>query len=156
MLGDEYSSDLGVHASRADREAAIDAFAAELLLPSKAVAAEAGGTGDNPRDGLIRLAARYRTSWSLALRQAEHAGVLAASDRRTLSQSSPTRAEILEAVGWAPQPDLESIRVPPGNAHAVMDAWRNGLVSSARTVELLHGQISVGDLPVHGEPDLAP
>jgi hypothetical protein len=34
LLGDEYSSDLGVHASRASREAVIDAFAAELLLPT--------------------------------------------------------------------------------------------------------------------------
>src|ERR1700730_6014316 len=30
VIGDEYSNDLGVHASRADREAELDAFAAEL------------------------------------------------------------------------------------------------------------------------------
>ena len=29
VIGDEYSNDLGVHASRADREAVLDAFAAE-------------------------------------------------------------------------------------------------------------------------------
>jgi transcriptional regulator with XRE-family HTH domain len=155
ILGDEYSHDLGLHASRAEREAVIDAFAAELLLPSHVVAAERDGGGVS-REALIRLAALHRTSWSLALRQAEHAGALTAHDRRKWSQSSPTRAEFLEAVGWAPQPDLESVRVPPGYAHAVMGAWRNGLVTGVRAVELLHGQISATDLPVRDEPDIAP
>ena len=156
VLGDEYSSDLGVHASRAEREAVIDAFAAELLLPARVVAAECRDAGGNPREELIRLAAHYRTSWSLALRQAEHAGVLEARDRRRLSQSSPTRAEFLEAIGWTPQPDLESVRVPPGYAHGVMEAWRKGLVTSARAVELMHGQISSSDLPSRDEPDIEP
>ena len=155
MLGDEYSSDLGVHASRAEREAAVDVFAAELLLPTRVVAAESRG-GAISREGLIRLAARHRTSWSLALRQAVHAGVLEAHDRRRWSQSSPTRAEFLDAVGWVPQPDLESVRVPPGYAHAVITAWRNCLVTSARAVELMHGQISASDLPSRDEMDLEP
>ena len=155
VLGDEYSSDLGVHASRAEREALIDAFAAELLLPTGVVAA-GPGNDTRSREWLIRLAADYRTSWSLALRQAEHAGVLATRDRQRWSQSRPTRAEFLEAVGWAPQPDLESIRVPPRYAHAVMQAWRDSLVTSARAVELMHGQIELADLPIRDEPDVAP
>jgi hypothetical protein len=155
-LGDEYSSDLGVHASRAEREGVIDAFAAELLLPTRVVAAERRDAGGISREGLIQLAARHRASWSLALRQAEHAGVLEAHDRRRWSQSSPTRAEFLEAVGWTPQPDLESVRVPPGYAHAVMGAWRNGLVTSARAVELMHGQISATDLPSRDDTDVEP
>jgi transcriptional regulator with XRE-family HTH domain/Zn-dependent peptidase ImmA (M78 family) len=156
ILGDEYSSDLGIHASRAEREAAIDAFAAELLLPTQVLVAEGNAAGGVSRDQLVHLAARYRTSWSLALRQAEHAGVLEAYARRRWSQSSPTRAEFLEALGWAPQPDLESVRVPPDYAHAVMEAWRKALVTSARAVELMHGQISGADLPTHDEPDVEP
>jgi Zn-dependent peptidase ImmA (M78 family) len=42
VVGDEYSSDLGVHASRDVREAVIDAFAAELLLPTQVL--DAGAT----------------------------------------------------------------------------------------------------------------
>jgi Zn-dependent peptidase ImmA (M78 family) len=155
ILGDEYSSDLGVHASRAEREAQVDAFAAELLLPTQAFAVD-HGANTSSREWLIKLAARYRTSWSLALRQAEHAGVLDARDRRRWSQSSPTRAEFLEAVGWVPQPDLDSIRVPPSFADAVMGAWRDGLVTNSRTVELLHGQIDSADLPSRDDPDVAP
>jgi Zn-dependent peptidase ImmA (M78 family) len=134
----------------------IDAFAAELLLPTQVLSAESGTSGGIPRDRLVHLAARYRTSWSLALRQAEQAGVLEPQPRRKWSQSSPTRAEFLEAIGWAPQPDLESVRVPPGYAHAVMEAWRTSLITTARAVELMHGQISATDLPSRDHADVEP
>lgn len=156
IVGDEYSSDLGVHASRPKRESVIDAFAAELLLPSQVLAIGGDRAGVISRDRLVQLAAHYRTSWSLALRQAGHAGVLDASARRQWSQAAPTRAEFMEAVGWAPQPDLESIRVPPGYAHAVIEAWRQGLVTRVRAVELMHGQISETDLPDRDETDVGP
>jgi transcriptional regulator with XRE-family HTH domain/Zn-dependent peptidase ImmA (M78 family) len=153
VLGDEYSSDLGVHASRAARESMIDAFAAELLLPLAAF--DALGV-DRPltRDRLVQIAASYRTSWSLLLRQAEVAGLGPIPKR--WSQSKPTRAEFLEALGWIPQPDLESIRVPPAFAHAVMLAWRDDLITRNRAVEMMHGQIDVADLPIDSEGDLAP
>ena len=38
----------------------------------------------------------------------------------------------MEALGWAPQPDLETVRVPPRYAHAVMEAWRKGEPSQPR------------------------
>ncbi|WP_091293528.1 helix-turn-helix domain-containing protein [Micromonospora halophytica] len=155
IIGDEYSSDLGVHASRADREAAIDAFAAELLLPEQAVAAEAG-KGPLSREQLIGLAARYRTSWVLALRQAEQARALDAGTRRAWGQARPTRAEFMEALGWAPQPDLEAVRVPPSYAHAVMEAWRTHRITSIRAVELMHGQITEADLPEDDDLEIAP
>lgn len=156
LLGDEYSADLGVHASRADREGIIDAFAAELLLPAAVVAATAAGKGRLSRDDLVRLAATYRTSWSLALRQAEAAHVLAGQDRRKWNQSRPTKAEFLEAAGWAPQPDLESVRVPPRYADAVMNSWRRGFITGDRALELMHGQLDAGDLPEREELDLEP
>ncbi|SCL68292.1 helix-turn-helix domain-containing protein [Micromonospora peucetia] len=152
VLGDEYSSDLAVHLSRADREGLINAFAAELLLP---LAAFAGcSRNGNLREELIGLAARYRTSWSLALRQAEQAGWVDVTTRRKLSQASPTRAEFMDAVGWSPQPDLDAVRVPPGYSHAVMEAWRRHLVTGSRAVELLHGQIARDDLPPRDDADL--
>ncbi|MEH1014277.1 XRE family transcriptional regulator [Micromonospora sp. CPCC 206060] len=74
VIGDEYSSDLGVHASRGERETVIDAFAAELLLPTRVLADGAAGSATLTRDQLVEFAARYRTSWTLALRQVELAG----------------------------------------------------------------------------------
>jgi transcriptional regulator with XRE-family HTH domain/Zn-dependent peptidase ImmA (M78 family) len=156
VIGDEYSSDLGVHASRGEREALLDAFAAELLLPSRVLTDERGASEYISRDQLIALAARYRTSWSLAIRQAAQAGVLSGQARHDWGRSSPTRSEFLEAVGWAPQPDLETIRVPPHYAHAVIVAWRNGALTSTRAVELMHGQITEADLPAGTEADVEP
>ncbi|GAB3811429.1 helix-turn-helix domain-containing protein [Micromonospora zhanjiangensis] len=153
VLGDEYSSDLAVHRSRADREGLINAFAAELLLPGEAFAASDHAP---TRENLIRLAAEYRTSWSLALRQAEQAGWVDPATRRAWNQATPTRAEFMDAVGWAPQPDLDAVRVPPGYSHAVMQAWRRDLLTGRRAVELMHGQIGPDDLPARDEVDLTP
>ena len=151
VLGDEYSSDLGVHTSRADREAVIDAFAAELLLPSAVVRAE----GDRPsRDALIRLAASYRTSWSLAVRQAVKAGSLDHGMAARWLPKTPTKAELLDATGWTPQPDLEWVRVPPGYAHAVLEARKRYLITTARAVELLRGQVPEADLPPLDDEDI--
>ncbi len=154
VLGDEYSSDLGVHASRAGREAVIDAFAAEFLLPSEVISATAvQGVG---RDTVIQLAALYRTSWSLAVRQAVQAGVLDPGEATSWLPQTPTRAEFLDATGWTPQPDLEWIRVPPSFAHAVLEARRRYLITTARAVELMRGQIEEADLPPLDDADVTP
>jgi transcriptional regulator with XRE-family HTH domain/Zn-dependent peptidase ImmA (M78 family) len=154
VLGDEYSSDLGVHASRVEREAVIDAFAAEVLLPVAVFSADARSTTPITRDRLLHIAAHYRTSWSLTLRQAEAAGVQPIARRWV--QASPTRAEFLEALGWTPQPDLEAVRVPPTYAQAVMRACRAALITRRRAVELMHGELEESDLPADLEGDLAP
>jgi Zn-dependent peptidase ImmA (M78 family) len=154
ILGDEYSSDLGVHASRADREVLVDAFAAELLLPISVFTEDVTAADPISRDRLVRIAAAYRTSWSLTLKQAAAAGVAPIPSR--WAHSKPTRAEFLEALSWTPQPDLESIRVPPTVAQAVMRAWRDKLITRSRAVELMHGQIEDRDLPTAAEGDLAP
>ncbi|WP_431884033.1 helix-turn-helix domain-containing protein [Micromonospora gifhornensis] len=153
IIGDEYSADLGLSASRAQRETVIDAFAAELLLPVQAIAAARGTVG---RDQIVSYAARYRTSWLLALRQAEQAGAIDAETRRAWSQVRPTHAEFMEAVGWVPQPDLESVRVSPTYAMAVMGALRNRRITRTRALELMHGHIAEADLPQDDDLEIAP
>ncbi len=151
VLQDEYSNDLGIHASRDDREKVINSFAAELLLPAAVVKQHAVGNSCS-REELIRLAAIYRTSWTLAVNQAVRAGV----GEWSLSRNRPTRAELLEAVGWAPQPDLESVRVPPAFAQAVLEAWRRSMITSERAIEMMRGELSISDLPVREESDVEP
>jgi transcriptional regulator with XRE-family HTH domain/Zn-dependent peptidase ImmA (M78 family) len=153
ILGDEYSSDLGVHASRAARETVIDAFAAEFLLPATVIRAAVQSFG---RGVLIRLAATYRTSWSLAVRQAVRAEVLHRADAASWLPQTPTRAELLDATGWTPQPDLEWIRVPPTYAHAVLEARRRHLITTVRAVEMMRGQIEEADLPSLDDEDITP
>ena len=156
ITGDEYSNDLGVSASRQAREDTIDAFAAELLLPTEALRRERGTDAGLTRAALVTLAATYRTSWTLTVKQAQQAGAIEKAQAKLLTASRPTRAEFLDAAGWEPLPDLEFIRVPPRYAHAVMSTWREGLVTSARAVELMHGQISQDDLPPRDISEVEP
>jgi transcriptional regulator with XRE-family HTH domain/Zn-dependent peptidase ImmA (M78 family) len=145
VIGDEYSADLGVHTSREDRERAVDAFAAELLLPAAALREAVPVSAlEDTRTALVRLAAVYRTSWSLVLRQAEQTRVI--DQRQLFASRVPTRAELMDAAGWAPEPDLEQLRVSPSVAAAVMNAWRQGLITPRRAEELTRGQISADDL----------
>lgn len=147
VLGDEFSTDLGVHASRDAREAVVEEFAAEFLLPHSATrGVNDQTTEEGKREALIRLSATYRVSWSLTLHQAKHAQVLDAAQARRLKARAPTFAEFQDALGWRPQPDLDSVRVPPRYASAVMQAFKAHLVTATRAVEMLRGQISPGDL----------
>ncbi|GHE43085.1 hypothetical protein GCM10017673_51560 [Streptosporangium violaceochromogenes] len=156
VIGDEYSADLGIHTSRAERELVVDAFAAEFLLPIDSVLKGYSESRDSVRETLVLLAAGYRTSWSLAVRQAVAAEVVDKESAKDLRRRNPTRAELMEALGWAPQPDLQTVRVPPSYAHAVLQAWKASKITTARAVELMRGQIVESDLPAREESDLEP
>lgn len=153
LLGDEYSSDLGVHASRGEREYLIDTFAAELLAPVDALRGSwpTGGEDGVLREHAVQQSASFRVSWSLLLRQLERAELIDSSLQARWRNTPPTRAEFLDAAGWEPRPDLDLGQVPPKFAHAVLTAWRRSLVSASRAVELLRGQVSVEDLPPRSE-----
>lgn len=147
VLGDEFSSDLGVHASRGEREQAVEVFAAEFLLPRsrmRTVAEE----DDAParRHALVRLAAVYRVSWSLAVAQLRRTGMVDPDELRALRVRRPTDVEFRDALGWKPQPDLASVRVPPRYASAVVAALRAEQITPARAVELMRGQVSIEEL----------
>ncbi|WP_062431151.1 helix-turn-helix domain-containing protein [Herbidospora daliensis] len=153
IIGDEYSADLGVGTSREEREAVVDAFAAELLIPSDVFRGLPSG---DLRESLVRVSARYRTSWSLTVRQAVQAEFLTRDAAGVMKRRNPTKAELKEAIGWAPQPDLESIRVPPGYAHAVFEAYQKRLITTSRAVEMMRGHIDADDLPLQEECDSTP
>ena len=149
VVGDEYSTDLGVSASRQEREEVVDRFAAEFLLPGEVVDAARDAEGKLDRAALVRLSALYRTSWSLIVKQAQRTGALN-EDVRTLRARIPTRAELMEALGWAPQPDLESIRVPGAYAHGVMEAWRVARLRPLVSIDDLRRFANWHGLEVHG------
>jgi hypothetical protein len=80
----------------------------------------------------------------------------AAHDAGGWFSETPTRAELLDATGWTPQPDLDSVRVPPSFAHAVLAAHRRHQVSSRRAAELMRGQLDTADFPSALEEDIEP
>lgn len=148
LLGDESSSDVGIAASRDDREQLVEAFAAELLLPRSAVEREVEGrSGDALRVRLIEVAGRWRTSWSLAVSTASAVLSLPGDERRRLLSTDPTRAEFISVLGESPLPDLGVGETGPAWRRAVLAAFGAGDISGARAVELLHGLVTEDDLP---------
>lgn len=59
----------------------------------------------------------------------------------------PGRGEFLAVLGAEPAEDLAIGDVEPAWRRAVLAGWLRGLLSAERTVELLPGQITVGELP---------
>jgi transcriptional regulator with XRE-family HTH domain len=150
LLGDPYSSDLGVHASRGEREALVDSFAAEFLAPAEALSGRWSPVDAEPaqRATAVRLAVEYRVSWSLLLRQLGRADIVGKQTLERWRNRPPTRAELLDAAGWEPTPNLADGQLPPMYARSVLHAWEASEIGAARTVELLYGQVAVDDLPM--------
>ncbi|WP_370518080.1 integrase core domain-containing protein [Micromonospora sp. MP36] len=71
-------------------------------------------------------------------------------------QDQGSSPEFMEALGWAPQPDLASVRVSPAYAQAVMEALRNRRITRARALELMHGHTAEADLPQDDDLEIAP
>jgi Zn-dependent peptidase ImmA (M78 family)/transcriptional regulator with XRE-family HTH domain len=145
LLGDAYHSDVGVAASLDEREQVINAFAAELLLPEAAVRAVAAD-GD-VRDRLVVLAGSYRVSWSVVVAAARRGGLLQPGESQRLRAATPRRGEFLALLASEPAEDLRLGEVGPVWRKAVLAGWQQGVLTAARAVELLHGEISVEDLP---------
>lgn len=146
VMRDEYHTDVGVAATRDERERLIDAFAGELLLPLDELAAAVADGGD-VRDLLIGVAADYWLSWSVAVDRARQAGLVGADDAQRLRARSPVRGDFLAVLGQEPEPDLPVGDHGPQWKQAVLRAHRTGLVTGDRAVELLGNRIGVEDLP---------
>lgn len=147
LMQDEYHTDVGVAASRDDRERLIDAFAGELLMPLDDLAKRAAGGGKDVRELLIEVAADYRVSWTVAVDGARLVELVGLEQAQRLRAKTPVRGDFLAVLGREPTPDL-----PPGDhgpmwKQAVLRAHREALVTGDRAIELLGNRIDVADLP---------
>ncbi len=155
LLQDAYHSDVGIGTSRDDREQVIELFAGEFLLPEDDLrsAWSAGVSELGPRMLLVRLAGRYRLSWSAVVWLAGRAGLTESDETRHLRAHNPVRGDFLAVCGNEPPPDLEVGATGEQWKRAVMAAWNAGAVTAARVVELLHGTITADDLPTGSSLD---
>lgn len=145
LLRDPYHTDIGVAASTQEREALIDAFAADLLFPPAVLTT--GSKDENPRERLIRLAGTYRVSWSVVVSAAERAKLFAAEELTRLRAETPVKGEFLAVLGEEPRPDLLIGRTGPGWRRAVLAAYERSLITADRTIELLNGELAEDELP---------
>jgi transcriptional regulator with XRE-family HTH domain/Zn-dependent peptidase ImmA (M78 family) len=149
LLRDEYTAEVGgVSASRDEREQFVDSFAGELLLPGRDLKSALAGVPDGEtRARLIAVAADYRVSWSAVVARARQCGLITTALAQRLRADTPMRGDFLSAVGWEPLPDLELGARGPQWKRAVLDAHRQGLVTAARVVELIGGDLTIEDIP---------
>lgn len=149
LLADEYTADFGICASRSGREVLINAFAAHFLMPSASVRrrwAELSGEWDDARTRLVVLAAEYRVSWSAAVSHAVTLELISRRDLDLLEARRPTPADYLQTrVRF--QEELRPISLAPAYAQAAVRAFRRGVISADRTVELLRHTVTLDDLP---------
>jgi Zn-dependent peptidase ImmA (M78 family) len=156
LLQDEYTAEVGgVSASRDEREQLVDAFAAEFLLPCDDLTralAPAGAASEMLRHRLIAVAGEYRLSWSAVVTRTQQCGLLAADMASRLRAGTPVRGDFLAVLGREPVPDLPLGDRGPRWRQAVLQAHREDLIAAPRVVELLGADLTVDDIPDHGQP----
>lgn len=153
ILGDEYQSDIGVAASRDEREQLINFFAGELLLPSaELMTAWQGQGGEAPWTRLVRLAATYRMSWAGVVRAVQRLELISKPEAQVFYARTPQRGDFMAICGEAPIEDLQLDAVGPRWKKAVLAAYRQSRITQARAVELLHNALTEDELPSVDEP----
>jgi hypothetical protein len=147
LLQDAYHSDVGIAASRDEREGLIDAFASEFLLPSADLRSVIAAERTWDRAALVQLSGEYRVSWSVALTSAQRAALITSDELDRLRADQPLRGDFVRIVGREPLPDLTPGTTGAAWKRAVLHAYEDGAITRERAVELLRGALSVQDLP---------
>lgn len=149
LLADEYTADFGLGAAQADREALINAFAIHFLMPHTSVRRrwhELAGEWEDPRTRLVILAAEYRVSWSAVISHAVTLELVSHNDHSLLEVRRPTPADYFET-GVRFEEELQPISLAPAYSQAAIRAYRRGVISADRAIELLRRTVTLDDLP---------
>jgi Zn-dependent peptidase ImmA (M78 family)/DNA-binding XRE family transcriptional regulator len=145
ITGDAYEPAPRLGSSDAERM--FNAFAAYLLMPRPSVLEIWDEFSDKPtRLAAIAVAVRFSVSWTAACNQLKNLDLIDAGERERLVGNDLRRGELFE-FGERLALELDPPSVPPAYARAVVSAYRNGQLTSARTIELLHHSVDEADLP---------
>lgn len=149
LLADEYTPDFGLGSTRSEREALINAFAIHLLMPRSSVSQrwnDLSADIDDVRRRLIVIAAEYRVSWTAAISQAVTLGLITRDQFGLLEVRRPTPADYFE-LGVRFETELEALSLSLAYSQAALRAYRRGVVSADRVVQLMRGTLTHDDLP---------
>jgi Zn-dependent peptidase ImmA (M78 family)/DNA-binding XRE family transcriptional regulator len=148
ILADEYTAEFGIGMTKAEREALINAFAVHLLLPRLVVRRrwdELAGEWQ-ARERLIVLAAEFRVSWTAMISHAATLGLISKDERDLLETRRPVAGDYIET-GVRIDEEMRPVALAPGFSQAAVRAYRRGLISGDRAVELLRRTVTVDELP---------
>lgn len=135
-------------------ESMIFSFAVHFLAPRSAVLREwHRESSSSPRDRALRVAADFQLSWSAALNHLVTVGVIDTAARERLLAQRPRRGDYrrlrLDLVG-----DLEPPYLPPGFTSGVLEGFVDGVLTRARTLDLLRGTLTDDELPDQRQPTM--
>ena len=146
FFGDAYAPEVTIGATD-DVERLINAFAIHLLLPRQAVTELWNDTVNQDRRlSAVAVSVRFRASWTATCSQLRNLGLIDAAERELFATSLPTRADFI-ALGERWEAELEPPSIPPEYGKRVLNGYRTGRLSAARTVELLYGTVTIEELP---------
>jgi Zn-dependent peptidase ImmA (M78 family)/transcriptional regulator with XRE-family HTH domain len=149
LMADEYTPDFGLGSTRSERESLINAFAIHLLIPRASVVArweELAREGDDIRRRLIQIAAEYQVSWSAAISHAATLQLISRDEFGLLEVRRPTPADYFE-LGIRFDTELEPVTLPFAFSQAAIRAYRRGVISADRVVQMMRGTLTEDDLP---------
>lgn len=148
LLADEYTSDFGLGSTRSERESLINAFAIHLLLPRSSMVSrwEELSGDDDSRRRLIQIAAEFQVSWSAVISHAATVGLISRDELGLFEVRRPTPADYFE-LGIRFETELEPVSLPAAFSQAAIRAFRRGVISADRVVQLLRGTLVEDDLP---------
>lgn len=142
LFGDAYD------AAATDAERMINSFAAYLLAPRQGVTKLwQDHLTDSVRDRTIRVAGRYRLSWSSVILHLRNLNLITDDQYRSLEGRNPVPGEFAKLAIVRDTDELRPPSVSPGMTSAIIDAYIDRRITSARVVELLHGGLSDDELP---------
>lgn len=149
LCGDAYDMQASV-----DSERMINSFAIHFLAPRAGIHAVWSSHKDWPtRDRAMAVGASFRLSWSAIIAQLRNVNLISQDEHRALSENDPRAGDYLRlALRWADE--LAGPHVSPGFAAACTVGYASGRLTPDRTIELLRGTLSAGDLPRRDPPSL--
>ena len=114
---------------------------------------ETFGGAEDARGSAIRLASKYRVSWSAACNQLRNLELVNAATHAELVGSPPSRAEHLELDAGVVE-DLIPPVLSRAFSKAVVRAVRSAKITAERATEMLRGTLEAEELPQAETPPL--
>lgn len=141
LIGDAYD------AHNSDSETMVKSVAIHLLIPR---AGAAKIWSEHPHGSLrrraIRVAGRYRVSWTAAVSQLRNLGLIREDERELLAWDTPLAGD-LAAVGFPSHfDDLVAPRLSPQLTAAVIHGYEEAKLTRKRALQMLRGSISDAEL----------
>ncbi|WP_157975191.1 helix-turn-helix domain-containing protein [Glycomyces dulcitolivorans] len=142
VFGDAYDSE-----ATNDAETMINSFAIHFLAPRAGVSKVWNEyRAWEPRDRALAVAAKFRLSWSAAVNQLRNLDLINFDQHGSFREDEPTPGDYLRLeLNW--REECAAPYLSPAFTAAILNAYVDGQLTAARSLELLRGTLPATELP---------